>query len=913
MKRMFIIIMLMTISLSSIFAEEQKAKKPFTFQDAMNFKSLRQVKISNDANWIAYITKPDRGDVTGYIQATSSDFKYEVARGSHPVLTDNSSWVAFKVNPPEFETANAKKDKPKNGLALVNLKTGSIDNIEHVKSFELANNGKWAAYLKYSESKQKDENNKKPIGDPLFLRHLDTKTEIRIDDVTEYFIDSTSTYFIYAVSDPNKGRDGLFIRNLNEEYCPEIVIANDSNTTYTNITWNKVSLKVAYINSVLNKKGKPETSSLNIWSYDTKLKTKAIEDSSVSGWYLPTKNDMKWTKDGQRLFFGLKPDSEKIEDDEEKKFNDTTFFDVDSILDETELLVWHWNDPRISTHQVNWWDKNKDRTYMTLYNVNTNTVSLLADTSLPTVQFTNNANYVLGFNDRPYLKEITYKGWYRDVYVINLLTGQKKLVEEYVSDEAHLSPNGLYVVYFKDKNWWSYSTVTRIKKNLTQQFSFPFYDEDHDEPIEAPSYGFAGWFEQDEWAILYDKYDVWLVNVVTGNAGAINFTIADGRSTNKTFRIVNFDKDKEFFVPRDTVLLTGFDRNDKSQGLYLNDFSTWGTMHKLETGEFLRPLGKAKYEDMIIFSKEKFETFPDIWFSDLTLQHSQKLTEINPQMKEFKWGTTELVKWVSQEGDSLEGFVMKPDSFKEGKKYPVLIYFYDKFSQRRHRFSQPAINHRPCYPVYLSDDYLIFLPDIKYRDGSPGNSALDALVSGAKKLVAMGIADSNRIGIQGHSWGGYETAYIVTQTDYFKAACAGAPVSNMTSAYSGIRLESGLARQFQYEKWQSRIGGNLWDSLDAYMTNSPIFHAENMNTPLLIMFGDQDEAVPWQQGIELFLAMRRLEKNCIMLQYKNEPHHPRKYQNKLDYAIKMKEFFDHYLLDKPAPEWIIKGKPYWGK
>ncbi|RPI71788.1 MAG: S9 family peptidase, partial [Ignavibacteriales bacterium] len=194
--------------------------------------------------------------------------------------------------------------------------------------------------------------------------------------------------------------------------------------------------------------------------------------------------------------------------------------------------------------------------------------------------------------------------------------------------------------------------------------------------------------------------------------------------------------------------------------------------------------------------------------------------------------------------------------------------------------------------------------------GRPGYSAVKCLIPGVQKLMEMGIADSNAIGLHGHSWSGYQTAYVVTQTDIFTCAIAGAPVSNMTSAYSGIRWGTGLARQFQYEQQQSRIGGNLWEYPMRYLENSPVFYADKINTPLLIQHGDEDEAVPWYQSIELYLAMRRLNKDCIFLQYRGEPHHLKKYANKLDYSIKMKEYFDHHLKKEPAAEWITEGMKY---
>ena len=223
-----------------------------------------------------------------------------------------------------------------------------------------------------------------------------------------------------------------------------------------------------------------------------------------------------------------------------------------------------------------------------------------------------------------------------------------------------------------------------------------------------------------------------------------------------------------------------------------------------------------------------------------------------------------------------------------------------------------VVNHRPNFPFYTSNGYAMFLPDIRFDIGMPGRSAVDALVPGIQKLIDMGIADEHAIGLHGHSWSGYQTAHVITQTDVFACAVAGAPVSNMTSAYSGIRLGSGLARQFQYETAQSRIGGSLWEKRELYIENSPVFFADRINTPLLIQFGDIDDAVPWQQGVELYLALRRLDKDVVFLQYRGEPHHLKQYPNKVDYTIKMKEYLDHYLKGEPAPKWLAEGEPYNG-
>ncbi|MDA3821090.1 MAG: prolyl oligopeptidase family serine peptidase, partial [Bacteroidales bacterium] len=299
--------------------------------------------------------------------------------------------------------------------------------------------------------------------------------------------------------------------------------------------------------------------------------------------------------------------------------------------------------------------------------------------------------------------------------------------------------------------------------------------------------------------------------------------------------------------------------------------------------------------------------------SDMKFKKPLKLTDINPQVKDFAWGNVELVEWTSIDGKALQGILIKPGNYVEGKKYPVLVYYYRFFTDRMYDFPHVAVNHRPCYPYYARNDYAIFLPDNRFDIGTPGYSATKCLVPGVQKIIDMGIADPDAIALHGHSWSGYQTAFVITQTDLFACAIAGAPVSNMTSAYSGIRWGTGLARQFQYEKSQSRIGGSLWEARDKYIENSPVFFADRINTPLLIEFGDIDDAVPWYQGIELYLAMRRLDKDCIFLQYRGEPHHLKIYANKLDYTIKFKDYLDHYLKGEEAADWIKDGVPYQGK
>ncbi|HEX6200500.1 MAG TPA: prolyl oligopeptidase family serine peptidase, partial [Thermoanaerobaculia bacterium] len=400
----------------------------------------------------------------------------------------------------------------------------------------------------------------------------------------------------------------------------------------------------------------------------------------------------------------------------------------------------------------------------------------------------------------------------------------------------------------------------------------------------------------------------------TAGGEPVGVTDGEGRRNRTVFRMEDLWPEEDHVPPGARLLLTAYDDREKHQGFAEARLGEPGVRFlEAGLGRFYRFEARAEEAERMLYTRESYTEFPDLWVSDLSLDERRRVSEANPGLEDHALGEAELVEWTGPDGLPLQGVLIKPAGYEEGTRYPVLVYFYRLFSQRLHRFNDPAVNHRPSFPYYASHGYAVFLPDIRFDIGRPGHSATQALVTGVQKLVEMGVADPARIGLHGHSWSGYQTAFVVTQTDLFAAAVAGAPVSNMTSAYGGIRYESGLARMFQYEQSQSRMGATLWNGRDRYIESSPLFYADRIETPLLIQFGDRDGAVPWTQGIELYLALRRLGKDVWFLQYRGEGHHLEEYPNKLDYSIKMREFFDHYLKGEPAPEWMTEGVPYRGE
>jgi dipeptidyl aminopeptidase/acylaminoacyl peptidase len=778
------------------------------------------------------------------------------------------------------------------------------------------NEGSEAAAERNEKPDEKEQDEE--LGATLKLRLLADDLEISIEYVTDFSFSEHAPFIAYAVSAPGGQGNGAFVRDLREKEAVQVTLHAIEKGRYTHLTWAREATRLAFAAAVLDDDGEPGDAGIWIWSGAGEATLAAARENAPEGYTVPSKNELRWSRDGGRLFFGFKPIDEDKSTETSGEGEEAVFdpYDFDALLEKREVDVWHWNDPLIIPNQKERWEEHeKDRVYRAVIHLDSGKVVPLADPDLPQVQPSDNGVTALGGSDVPYLRELTWEGHFADLYVVDLATGDRRRVAERLaagrSQSGSLSPDGRCVIFYDAGDWHLYDVAEEELTNLTSELGVEFANEDHDYPSDPPGYGQSEWFADSSSVFIYDKYDIW--QVFTDGRSPKMLTAGQGRTAQVIFRVIDLDPEEETLSPNARLLLTAYDDRAKHDSFFAADPGgglrlLYGTRkHKL------RFEAKAEDADRILFTRERYDEFPDLWISDLELQKPKKLSDANPEIADFAWGSAELVEWSSLDGTPLQGVLIRPGNYEPGKRYPVLVYFYRFFSQRLNEFNQPVVNHRPSFPVYASNGYAVFLPDIRFEIGQPGFSATKCLVPGVQKLVDMGVADPDAVGLHGHSWSGYQTAFVITQTDIFAAAVAGAPVSNMTSAYSGIRWGTGLARQFQYEKAQSRIGGSLWEYPERYVENSPVFFADRINTPLLIEFGDEDGAVPWYQGIELYLACRRLDKDCVFLQYRGEPHHLKKYANKLDYSIKMKQFFDHHLKGEEAPTWMTEGVPYQGK
>ena len=613
----------------------------------------------------------------------------------------------------------------------------------------------------------------------------------------------------------------------------------------------------------------------------------------------------EFSKLGKRLFFGVKPI---------RAPKDTSLVEIDLV----GLDVWHYNDDYLQTVQLNRLQTDLKHSYLTCIDLANDSIVQLATPAIPVVYKTNegDGDMFVGVTDIGNRIESQWTNTTKkDIYAISVKNGAAKLVRKDllgIISPSYLSPAGKYIMWYdsKAKNYFVYDGDS--VRNITSKIKLPLYDEEYDSPDEPPPYGMMGWGEHDSAVYIYDRYDIWRVDpLMTGKPE--NVIEGNGRKKKITNRYIKTDMEERFLSSGKKLLLRTFNDQTKKGGLSFIVLGIPNIKHGGRTTEegnysYGTPL-KARDTLSFVYTKENFNESPDIYINE-DLKTERKLSSINPQQKEYNWGTAELYKWKTFQGKRSEGILYKPEDFSPAKKYPLILYFYEKLSDGLYVYHPPSPTaSRLNISFFVSRGYLVFAPDITYTIGHPAKSAYDFIVSAAKDLAKHKWVDSQNIGIQGQSWGGIQVAQLITMTDMFKAAWAGAPVANMTSAYGGIRWETGLNRQFQYEKTQSRIGATLWEKPNLYIENSPLFHLPKVKTPLVIMANDADGAVPWYQGIELFTAMRRLDKKVWLLNYNGEAHNVMQRKNRKDLQIRQQQYFDWLLKDEKPAKWITEGVP----
>jgi len=922
LKKIAVACFLCVAFLSSI--SEAQQKRSLTHDDYDGWESLRSEKITKDGLWVGYQISPQEGD--GRVELFSfknPTNKFVILRGSGYEFTADNKFAVGKILPQEdsvhlLKVKKTKKDDmPSDSLFIYQMSTGKLEKLPQVKSFDIpSEKGSWIAILFEKEkpakkdpadTTSKAEKPKKTDGTKLLVRSLDGSKSFEFERVKTFGFAPNGDYLHFELAEEDT-LDNAAIHIL-DLATGESKAIHEGMTSYTMNKFSPKSNYLAFLTSDDSTKAKKAYFQLQL--FDIKRSSlKQLADESSTGILeegrISENGSLKFSEDENRLFFGTAPE-----------YIDYPYEDDSTILEDERprLDIWGWQDSQIQPMQLTQKSREERRSYLATINLSSGEIAQLETPDLEDVRLENKVtkDFGLGTTNAPYERSYSWDIQIgRDVYLVDFNDGSRKLIEKDASGFPSISPGGKYVYWYagSDSAWVAYDIAADKKINLTAGIEVSFHEELHDSPSLPGGYGDSGWLEDDTAFLINDRFDIWKVDPQNPK-GAVNITLSEGRKSNMVFRVENLDREVLSIDPKKSLILSVFNEMTKEAGYYTTMVDEKAAPKKLIlTPNRFYGLTKAKNTDEVILRKSTYIDNPDLYLTDLTFKSLTKASNLNPQQATINWGTSELVSYMTTEGDPLQGLLFKPENFDPNKKYPMMVYFYERSSDGLYSYRAPAPSASTInIPYFVSNEYLVFVPDIKYELGLPGPSAFSCIIPGVQAVVAKGFVDVDNMAIQGQSWGGYQVAYLMTQTNMFKAAGAGAPVVNMTSAYGGIRWGTGMSRMFQYEQTQSRIGGTLWQKPLYYIENSPLFFMDRVETPVLIMHNDADGSVPWYQGIEMFMALKRLNKPAWLLQYNDEDHNLVQRRNRKDLSMRLSQFFDHYLKGAPAPLWMTEGLP----
>ncbi len=904
------------------------APRPIGLQDILGWKSIAGASLSDDGQWFIYRLSPQEGESEVVIRRTKDDKEYRFPVGqasgfasrSSLAVSADSKWAAFLTYPGLKETKALQKERKRvmSNLFLVDLATGEKTEFEKIRGFSFS--GEKAGFIalhRYpSEAQEKEKD--KWTGSDLILRDLVKGTELSLGNVAEFSFDEKGTYLAILIDAQGMVGNGIQLLRLADGRVSSL---DSGKAVYRSLAWTEkgealIALKGKEdkryedkVYSVVGVTGFLGTKGLQTTVYDP-----AEDKTFPEGMAISPNRRPEWTESLDAILFGIfepkkKTDAEKKEAGEKdaaapppppKKEAEIPEEDI------PDLVIWHWKDKRLQSMQQVQEQRDKNFSYLSIYRVAEKKFIRLADDDLPDVSAAPKGRWAIGTDDGPYELDGNLDGRrFTDVYVVDLRTGQKKLALEKSRWFFGPSPDGTHFLYFDDGHYYTHDMAAGKAYNITKDVPTSFVDTEDDHNVVKPPTRPVGWTKNGASVLLGDNWDVWDVPVHGGKG--VNLTVDGKKEGIRYQRRYSLDPREEGIDLSKPVYIGIYGEWTKKGGIARIDGGRPGAKKLLWDDAGFSSLIKAEKGDVYLYTRDTYKDYPNYYASDADLKSGRQITDANPQQKDILWSSGfVLVDYKSAKGDKLQAALFLPAGYEKGKAYPTIVYIYETLSQGLNRYTAPS-PYGFNKTVYTSHGYAVLMPDIVYKVNDPGMSSVWCVLPALEAAIATGAVDRAKVGLQGHSWGGYQSSFLVTQTNAFAAVVTGAPLTNMISMYSSIYWNSGSANQPIFESSQGRFTGGYWENIEAYTRNSPVYFAERVQTPMIILHNDKDGAVDWNQGIEYFNTLRRLKKPVVMLQYVGENHGLAKAPNRKDYGVRMMEFFDHFLRGKPAPKWWEEG------
>ncbi|MGD8328078.1 MAG: prolyl oligopeptidase family serine peptidase [Acidobacteriota bacterium] len=900
--------------------QEAVASEPrvLNLEDYPRWSRIGNVGLSPDGAWMSYSYDPLEGDNTLYLRHLDDDTTHEAERASGARFSDDSRWVAYMVSPEDAEgggRGGRGGGRGGNGggagreATLMNLASGETFATGEADSFTFSDDGRFFVVKRRKADREAEHD-----GTDLVLRDLSNGLVQNIGNVDEFAFNGDADILAYTVDAADGTGNGLYVLRLDSHMLQPL---DTSSERYAQLAWSDDGDGLAVLRGDTPEGMVQRANVLLAFTRDGDGFARTVFDPASAtfpdGMVLSELSSLDWSENDARIFVGIKEQQE-----EEPEADDEETANVD---------VWHWRDERVQSVQQVRANRDRQATYTAAVHLADGSFVQLTDEGMPSITLSEDGTFGIGRYDKPYRYDITWGGGTADSYYVDASTGERRLLVEGLGRPIGLSPDGRWYAYLQNETVYVMDVASGEVTDLTALTGVDFVDRQDDHPYELPPYGLMGWSEDGDWILLEHRYDLWAVPLPGSGKQPLNLTVGLGDRDAIQFRYVDLSAGggrggfggfggggSRTIDTSEPMLLSAYGDRTKKSGYYTVTLGE-APQPLIYVDKAIGSLRKADDAERVVFTEETFTEFPDYWTADgmtaEALASAQRVTDANPQQAEYAWSPgAVLIDYTDERGNELQATLSLPAGYEQGKRYPMLVYFYELMSQNHNRYSMPAYDDRPHFSTYTSNGYLVLRPDIVYTIGRPGDSAVDDLTSAVHKVIELGYADPDHIGLQGHSWGGYQSSFVLTQTDIFAAVVTGAPVTNLTSFYDELYKSSGNVQQGITERGQVRMGISPYEDWDLYMSQSPVHQAEKITTPFLILHGTDDGSVDWHQGLEYYNAARRLGKEVILLSYPGEGHHLSNKANQKDFQIRMKQFFDHYLMGKPAPPWMTDGVPF---
>lgn len=915
--RALLVVLLLTPALLPAAAE----RRPLGHRDFDGWRTITGQVLSRDGRFLAHAFMPQEGDGEVIVRELASGRELRAAAGALPpvpmtgseadperppprrsvnvFLTSDSRFAVANTFPARADTLQARRDGkaaadlPPEGLVILDLAGGGTTRISAVKSLSVpARAGAWLAYLKTSGE--------------LVLRDLATAFERSFAGVTDYAFARDGRTLVFSVTAPDGAQNGVFAVTPGDP-APPLALATGPGR-YRKFTWNRLQTAAAFLTDRDEVAATAPRFAVYRWNRGPAPAERVLaadHPALPAGWIVSGEAVPAFTHDGTKLLVATAPAPQAPDPR------------LATLLDEEQVRadLWRSNDDFIQPLQKVRAAKDRQRAYLGALDLASGRFVQLADPALAALTFNDDGSRAFGLDDRPYRRRIDHDGIYHDLHLVDATTGSRQLVARELGEKAGVrwSHDNRWIAWYADRQWFAADSRDGSVRSLTADLPHPVHNERHDMPEMPGAYGTAGWSRDGQSLLVYDRNDLW--QLFPDGRPARNVTGGYGREHRIELRLQNLEPNEPETETRGVdlagaLVFRGENEDTRDTGFFRFSPAGGPPERLLWAAKNFRYAGRALAADTLLLTASRFDEFPDVHVTDSGFTAPRKVTDGGAQLAPFRWGSAELIRYPGPGGEPLSGMLCKPADFDPARKYPMIVYIYERLSANVHRFFDPAPLAVIEPSFYTSNGYVVLMPDIVYTTGHPGRSAHACVMAAVDAVVAQGFVDENALGLQGHSWGGYETCYILTQTGRFRAAEAGAIVGNMTSAAGAIGESSGRSRQFKYEKNQSRLGAALPEAPHLYVENSPVFFADRVTTPLLILHNDHDNIVPWPQAVEFFLALRRAGKEAYLFNYNDELHSLRRRADQQDFARRMHQFFDHFLKGVPPPAWMTDGIPY---